>query len=366
MGALRTLRRLSRWRGCVADLVRDEIRYPGRVSFGQRLRAWRRLWLSESLLEYEPSGRDPRLYLNDWERYVRTPFVNGDAARMLDDKLLFHQVCSPHLRTPEPLGWIWRGRWHGLGGPENDDPRGPLFGGDRGDRFLLRLRTGAGGRAIALLRVADGAVEAHGRRFGPDELDELWARCSDHLLTPFVEQGAYARAIFPDAANTLRVLSLRDPETGRAFLAAAIHRFGTSASAPLDNVGRGGIWCEVDRETGELGPAVTRVLDGRLRFRDDHPETGASIRGVLLPHWEQTTRSLLRLHDALPMVHQVGWDLLLADDGPWLIEGNNYSGVDIFQMFRPLLTDPRVVRFYLRHGVLRRRVPDGAATARSR
>lgn len=365
MAALSKLRRLSQWRGCVADLLRDELKYPGEVSLGQRLRAWSRLWLSESLLEYEPSKNDPRIYLNDWERYVRTPFVNGDASRLLNDKLLFHEVCSPHMRTPEVLGWVWNGVWHGLGAPKNAHPREVLFGGAHGDRFLLRLRTGAGGRQIAFLRTHAGSVESDGRRFGPDELDALWKGFSDHLLTPFVEQGAYARAIFPEASNTLRVLSLKDPATGRAFLAAAIHRFGTGASAPLDNVGRGGLWCDVDLETGELGRAVTRVLDGRLRFREDHPETGARIAGVRLPSWLETSRALLRLHDSLPMVHQVGWDLLLGDDGPWLIEGNNYSGIDIFQVFRPLLRDPRVVRFYRTHGVLRRRVPDGAATARS-
>ncbi|HCE01336.1 MAG TPA: hypothetical protein DER07_09870 [Armatimonadetes bacterium] len=365
MGLLKSLRRVSLWRGYVSDLVRDERKYPGKVRLGERLRAWSRGLLSESYLSYGAGETDLRLYLNDVERYVRTPFVNGPGTRLVNDKLLFHEVVAPHARTPEILGWVLQGRWHAVGSSPNSHPLRVLLGAPDGSRFVLRLRTGGGGRGVAFLEAPDGALLLDGRAYGPSELDGLWAGFQDHILTRFVEQGSYARAIFPAATNTLRVLSMRDPESGRVFLAAAIHRFGTSASAPLDNVGRGGLWCEVDLSTGTLGRAVTRVVEGRPQFRTDHPETGAAITGVALPCWPQTLETLLRLHEALPLIQQVGWDLVLADDGPWIIEGNNYSGIDIFQVFGPLLTDPRVERFYRHHRVLRRRVPGADATAHS-
>ncbi len=365
MGLLKSLRRVSLWRGYARDLLLDERKYPARVPPAERLRAWRLGLLSESYRSYRWMGVDLRLFLNDVERYVRTPFVNGDAAKLLNDKLLFHEVVAPHARTPEILGWILQGRWHSVGSPEHADPARSILGAEPGARFVVRMRTGGGGRSIAFLEVRDGEVLLDGRAYGPERLDELWRTFQDHLVTRFVDQGSYARTIFPAATNTLRALTMRDPDTGRAFLAAAIHRFGTSASAPLDNVGKGGLWCEVDVDAGTLGRAVTRVVGYRPEFRTNHPETGERITSVALPRWPEAVETLLRLHDALPLVRQVGWDLVLADDGPWIIEGNNYSGIDIFQVFGPLLTDPRVERFYRSCGVLRRRLPGGAATART-
>jgi len=43
----------------------------------------------------------------------------------------------------------------------------------------------------------------------------------------------------------------------------------------------------------------------------------------------------------------------VGEDGPRLIEANNFSGVHLFQIHRPLLADPRVARFYRAHWVIR-------------
>lgn len=48
----------------------------------------------------------------------------------------------------------------------------------------------------------------------------------------------------------------------------------------------------------------------------------------------------------------VGWDIIVTDDGYKIIEGNNYSDVNLLQIHRPLLADPRVRRFYLYHGII--------------
>jgi hypothetical protein len=51
----------------------------------------------------------------------------------------------------------------------------------------------------------------------------------------------------------------------------------------------------------------------------------------------------------------IGWDVVLADDGIWILEANSRTNVKPFSSARPPLTDPRVVDFYCRHGVLRGR-----------
>jgi hypothetical protein len=45
--------------------------------------------------------------------------------------------------------------------------------------------------------------------------------------------------------------------------------------------------------------------------------------------------------------------VVVARDGPVLIEGNNKSDVNLIQAHRPLLANARVRAFYERHGLLR-------------
>ena len=49
-----------------------------------------------------------------------------------------------------------------------------------------------------------------------------------------------------------------DPDDGRAFPAAAVHRFGTRRSRSVDNWSRGGLSCWIDIRTGTLGPGVSK------------------------------------------------------------------------------------------------------------
>jgi len=55
----------------------------------------------------------------------------------------------------------------------------------------------------------------------------------------------------------------------------------------------------------------------------------------------------------------VGWDVLITDVGPCLIEGNTANvGVRSLQVHGPLLADPRVRHFFEFHNVVERRIPE--------
>lgn len=57
----------------------------------------------------------------------------------------------------------------------------------------------------------------------------------------------------------------------------------------------------------------------------------------------------MRLGEALPGLHYVGWNVLVSRDGYAVIEGNNRPDVSV-QIHGPLLTDERVRRFMHVHG----------------
>ena len=135
-----------------------------------------------------------------------------------------------------------------------------------------------------------------------------------------------------------------------------MHRWGTSASGPVDNVSSGGLCSLVDLATGALGPAVGRPRGPRRVEHDVHPDTGQRITGLRVPDWGGVRRLALELMEAFPDVEHVGWDLCVTDRGPLVVEGNpGTPNPNVFQFHGPFLHDPRVRRYYVERGLLPRR-----------
>jgi hypothetical protein len=171
----------------------------------------------------------------------------------------------------------------------------------------------------------------------------LLADLDGYLVTEFVSQHPYAADIYPGATNTIRLYSIVDPETGAASVLQATHRFGSSDSEPTDNWSRGGYCAPIDVETGRI--KRLNVLDGCHRKRlECHPETDARVAGVTVSFWEAVralVRTVAELHYQAPLV---GWDVVVGEAGPVLIEGNARPDPDLLQMERGVLTDPRARR----------------------
>jgi hypothetical protein len=145
---------------------------------------------------------------------------------------------------------------------------------------------------------------------------------------------------------------MRDPETQRSFVATAVHRFGNSKSAPVDNWTAGGLSVRVDLETGALSTGITYPRAGSLEWHHSHPETGAQIEGIVVPGWQNVIARILAAADAYDFLSYVGWDVVIRDDGFSVLEGNNYTDVNLLQIHGGLLKDKRVAQFYRYHRVI--------------
>jgi hypothetical protein len=170
-------------------------------------------------------------------------------------------------------------------------------------------------------------------------------------LTAFAVQHPYAADIYPGSVNTIRIVTLQDDAGG--FVAVAVHRFGTSASAPVDNFSRQGAVAPIDNE-GKLGRlAVQHKATCTVRLSEKHPDTDAQVSGVQVPNWAAVRNRVLAAHGSLPQVPVIAWDIAIDPVGePIMIEANASTDVDVVQIHAPLLADDRVRRFYGTHGVI--------------
>jgi hypothetical protein len=197
-----------------------------------------------------------------------------------------------------------------------------------------------------------GRVAIGGEPRPAAEARAFLAGLREHLLMEHVEAAAYSRAIYPGSTNTLRILTVWEDDTGEAFLPYALHRFGTSRSGGVDNVSGGGVAANVDEETGKMDRVVAVGSDGRPVYASVHPDTGAPIEGVVVPGWADAAARMLALAREHPYLPYVGWDAVITDSGVRVLEGNSFTGADVFQLRLPLLAHPRLRRYFERHGVV--------------
>ena len=340
-------RRHYRW------MYREELKNPYPLSWRKRLRAWRMGFLSGSYLFLDLDRNEAANYINDRMRFLRLSFVNGPYAEILHNKLLFGEVFSRHADVlPETFALVRHKQVWPMSETERvDSLDGILDLLARKGRLVMKGTRGFGGGDCTILEHRGGDVAFSGEVVGREAARERLGSRREQMITEYVQQGSYAREIYPGSANSIRMLTMVDDETGEPFLVRGVHRFGGGARM-VDNVTQGGVAAIVGPEDDRLGIGVQIDKKGHPQYIERHPDTGAQITGVRVPHWDRVKERILALAREHPYIPYIGWDVVVTDDGLRILEGNSNSGVLFTQFHGPLLADPRVRRFFQRHRVL--------------
>ena len=346
--------------------VKQEFQQHQSIPLRLLIRGLRKGFWSSSHVLYDLAHNDPREYLSDYAHIARAQYLNGIDGLLLRDKLWFDRVMQPFADyLPRLYGIVQRRRFLPVPREGTNPPRVPassfeaireLLASER--RLILKPTRCESGSGVALLSRVSGQYRRDDQPISENELRCYAAALEWYLVQEFVEQDTFPASIFPDATNTMRLLTMWDDEAQEPFLAAACHRFGRRESVPVDNTCRGGLSAGIDLARGELGPAApTNLTSPRVTWYDIHPDSGAAIRGQIIPRWESAKGLALRLASHLSFIPYVGWDMVLSADpsGYKILEANDFCGIQLLQMHRPLLDDRRVRSFYERHGVVQRR-----------
>jgi hypothetical protein len=85
------------------------------------------------------------------------------------------------------------------------------------------------------------------------------------------------------------------------------------------------------KELFECGSLILAV-DKKKDVYKVHPMTGHPIEGFRLPDWEQALEMVAKAASKIPEMAYIGWDVAFSENGPLIIEGNNFPGHDIYQL----------------------------------
>ena len=297
-----------------------------------------------------------RLDVNRWSDYLSDRLnvfwagIDGPFTIALHDKVIFTFVFGRFVRVPKLYALVRSGKVRRL-------DKGGAAPGDlvellrREGRLIVKPPNQGGGLGVRLLEHREGRFFRDCEALSEAETRATLMGSGDLMISEVVCQGAYARALYPHTVNTVRLLTMLDPDSGVAFLAAAVQRIGCRASIPVDNSARGGLVADIDLASGRLSQAV-RLKSEPCEWLDRHPETGVVFDQQVIPAWSQVCATILGVAAHVPMLPLIAWDVALLDDGIVVIEGNYTSAVDFFQAFRPLLANSRVRAFLAHHRVL--------------
>lgn len=353
-GARLTDNRFMEWKWFVEQEI-DSWHYWVSFPLRRRLWLWRHGFPSPYGKLYDIETHGPSAFLSELQRYRLYNAMNGNHRYLVDDKLSQHWMLSDYpSNRPDAHGLIDQGTFHGSSGTTFDE--GPLPISEvvpslvrTHEKLVFKQLRGKAGKEVLICEY-NGGYLLDDEPISETALVERLSDLDHYLVTEYVQQHAYAEALYPHSPNTIRLLTLWDDRSGELLVPFAAHRIGTDRSRPIDNFSAGGLSAEIDISTGELGSAVQFPFDGDVTWYDVHPDTGAPLKGSQVPGWTHIRDTVEAIATANANVPAIGWDIVVDRSGePVVIEANTGTDFDMVQVHRPLLDDPAVRRIAARH-----------------
>lgn len=162
-------------------------------------------------------------------------------------------------------------------------------------------------------------------------------------LEELIKQHPEVSKIYPDAINTVRVVTIVTTKEGKSILTipkdqrknvelvphiiCAYFRIGNGKF--VDNFNSGGMVAPIDEKTGIVSQVA---IDKNKNVYETHPQTGARIKGFQFPYWSEVLDLCKRACKEVPEMGYVGWDVAITPNGPLFVEGNEFPGHDIYQL----------------------------------
>jgi len=290
---------------------------------------------------YKFKEHDCRMYISDRGIFL-TSKIDGSYGPIIDDKYMSALLLQPIVRIPRTLAYI---RNREIQQPRQDQDLADLV--RQHGKTILKPTDGNCGRGIAVLEFLEGRFLKNNKPVDEDKLEACLPPRGTFLLSEYVKQREFASRLYPDTVNTMRLITMIDPDTGIPFLAGGVLKAGTSKSYPVDNHASGGVCCLIDIATGRLG----RMKRLPFNWLEAHPDTGIKMEGMIIPDWEDIKSELLKISGILSPIPYIAWDIALLDSGICVIETNSWSELSMLQLNTPLCANPAIHRFFYHHRI---------------
>lgn len=233
----------------------------------------------------------------------------------LGNKVAFHNVCHRYnIPHPQIIATALKG-----------DVK--IFEKPTTETIAIKPSGGEGGRGFSLAEI-DSA-----QPYWRDEMIRIIKARTDYrpsgwIIQNKIENHTDLKPIALSAVITARIVTMIN-EVGAPELITAILRFPYDPEIKVDNLKAGGMMASIDMETGCLDRACEGLGAHDL---ERHPVSGLEFKGFQVPFIQEAVElSLLAHRTGFSEYSMIGWDVVITDDGPVILEGNGKPAIYITQ-----------------------------------
>ncbi len=142
----------------------------------------------------------------------------------------------------------------------------------------------------------------------------------DCVIQKFIDQHPFFNAFVGSAVATIRVTTVVDTND-QISLRACYLRLGRASDTHVRSMTH--IRIPMDMKSGAL---KGQGYLPNWHTIDKHPDSKVVFSDKIIPAYDECIRMVLRLHERMPMVRAIGWDVIVDKEGyPKVMEWNGYS-----------------------------------------
>lgn len=189
-----------------------------------------------------------------------------------------------------------------------------------GSSLVYKLVDGECADGVMLVETNNGKISADDKVYTKEEFVRKIKRAT-YIVQDVVVQHDALKAFKTKSVNTIRIVTVKG-KSGKIGVFSAFLRLSASADSFVDNRARGGLGIGIELNTGKL-MKYGLPHDNFGSKLEVHPLSGITFEGYQLPYWNEVVELVVNAHKQFYKLQSIGWDVIITENGPTLLEGND-------------------------------------------
>lgn len=305
-----------------------------------KLWAYRHGFLSYRIGQYGITEKNYPQHISDFE-YKWLRHINGEYRKLFDDKITIKYIMRDFKECfPDYFYHIKSKNGENIIIPLMDCPEGYednfediIRLAKEKKELALKPETGSHGNGFYRLTWDGEKFYLNFKESTEDDIKKILRDpVNQYLITEYINNNEQFKKIYSGAVNTIRMIVFKydgvTPEIGNVYM-----RFGSSATGTVDNMGAGGIFVQVDPETGWYHSAKI-IRSNCIEDCPRHPDTDVLIEGYI-PHYEKVRQIVLDIAASATEMEYFGFDVAVTEDGVKFPEINRFPDYPKIEKLSP-------------------------------
>lgn len=305
-------------------------------------------FMPDQIVLYNLNKKNKKNYISEFDWY-KSRYINEPYNFILNNKLVCADLLKQYIDVPETLCIKKRGVIYSSDSKVTDYDGIIKLLKEKKDLYIKPINIGKG---IGVYRLGydNNQLLIDYKETSKENFILFLQNRDNYFISTCIKQSNMLDKIYDKTTNTIRLITVRNPKTNKCEVLYAVQRIGTKETIPVDNGSRGGLVSLIDINTGVLSSAksIQKICD-----YEKHPDSNNQIKGIKIDNWSEIKNTFVNLMEKFPYLYFIAWDILLTDKGPYVIEANTSSGVNIIQLWGGQRND-KLGEFYKAHNIIKK------------